>query len=72
MAKAQRLSFEQIEILLKSAYNLSGDLKRLPGENENFQVITQEGDRYVLKLADADLSSATLELEHQILKHLNY
>lgn len=70
MAKAQRLSFEQIEILLKSAYNLSGDLKRLPGENENFQVITQEGDRYVLKLADADLSSATLELEHQILKHL--
>jgi 4-aminobutyrate aminotransferase-like enzyme/Ser/Thr protein kinase RdoA (MazF antagonist) len=70
MVTAQRPSFEQIETLLKSAYDLSGELKRLPGENENYQVITQEGDRYILKLADADLSSATLNLEQRILQHL--
>ncbi|ANM29435.1 hypothetical protein ABI59_07300 [Acidobacteria bacterium Mor1] len=60
---------DAVRELLSGSYGVDGELKRLPGENENYSVTAGEGGRYVLKLADAGLRSDELELEHQAVEH---
>jgi 4-aminobutyrate aminotransferase-like enzyme/aminoglycoside phosphotransferase (APT) family kinase protein len=61
---------EQIESFIQQEYGLSGTVKRLPGENQNFQIESNDGEHFVLKLAGESLSSEILSLEHRILEHL--
>jgi 4-aminobutyrate aminotransferase-like enzyme/Ser/Thr protein kinase RdoA (MazF antagonist) len=71
--KADRSSYSinQIAELCASEYGLSGDITRLPGENENYQISTADGQRYVLKLAGEDHSSEMLELEYQVIEKVH-
>ena len=61
---------DQVAALCTSEYGLglgdrlSRQISRLPGENNNYQIVTADGQRYVLKLAGDDFPSALLELEH--------
>ena len=51
--------------LLAAGYDLKGDLTRLTGENENYEVLAEGGSRYVLKVAAANVTTEVLDLEHQ-------
>ena len=53
-----------ISDLLKNAYNITGTLTRLAGENENYLVESDNGMAYVLKLADDKTSTGMIEIEH--------
>ncbi len=61
---------EQLQALLRECYNISGELSRLPGENENFEVATKDEGRFVLKVAGENILRETLKLEHCIVEHL--
>ncbi len=59
-----------IRRLLDSQYGISGDIKRLPGENENYRVLMDDGRNLILKLAGVGAPGDMLLLEQRILKHL--
>ncbi len=56
---------EQVAALIAHEYGLEGEVARLAGENQNYGISTEDGRRFVLKLADDSLSSAEIELEHR-------
>ena len=56
---------------LADCYGLEGRLERLPGENFNFRVTTEEGERYVLKMVDEHMPSDLVELEQSLFEHLD-
>ncbi len=60
---------DAVRELLSGSYGIEGELKRLPGENENYAVSARDGGRFVLKLADSELRSDELELEHQAVEN---
>ncbi|MEE8155707.1 MAG: aminotransferase class III-fold pyridoxal phosphate-dependent enzyme [Phycisphaerales bacterium] len=57
-----------IDNLLAAEYGLSGSLTRLAGENENYLVETESGDRYVLKCVGDSIEAPTAELEHRLVE----
>ncbi|MDT8321649.1 MAG: phosphotransferase [Xanthomonadales bacterium] len=54
---------------LKSNYGITGDLKRLPGENLNYLVTTGAGRQYVAKLVDEDMPSDIISLAAEVIGH---
>lgn len=60
----------QIAELLAHEYDLKGELSRLSGENQNYLIQTEAGERYVFKLADETVTSEMIDLEYQAVEHL--
>jgi 4-aminobutyrate aminotransferase-like enzyme/Ser/Thr protein kinase RdoA (MazF antagonist) len=56
--------------LVRAEYGLDGEIKPLSGENENYLVSLADGRRYVLKRITERISSEVLEMERQIVAHL--
>lgn len=54
---------------LFDGYGIRGELKRLPGENLNYLVNADGGERYVLKIVDEDMPSAVVEMENKAISH---
>jgi Ser/Thr protein kinase RdoA (MazF antagonist) len=54
---------------LVDGYGIRGELQRLPGENLNYLVYTDGGERYVLKIVDEDMPAAVVEMENQAISH---
>lgn len=54
---------------LVDGYGIRGELKRLPGENMNFLVSAEGGDRFVLKIVDEDMPSEVVEMENRAISH---
>jgi len=49
---------------MREEYGLTGSLSRLPGENRNYRVDTEDGQRFVLKIATQPASEDLTALEH--------
>ncbi|MCP3977842.1 MAG: aminotransferase class III-fold pyridoxal phosphate-dependent enzyme [bacterium] len=49
--------------ILGRRYGLEGELRRLPGENENYLVTATDGRRFVLKIGLPDANPADVDLE---------
>lgn len=67
-----------VEILEKAVldclahhYGIRGRLERLPGENINYKVTTPAGKNYVLKLVDEHTPPEVVEMEVELLQHVN-
>lgn len=54
---------------IREAYGIDADLSRLPGENLNFLVITEEGCRFVAKIAGDQQPPEFVALERAALEH---
>ena len=66
-----RLSKVQALDLLESHFGLVGDVASLPSErDQNFRVVSDRGDRFVLKIAHPDVPTALLELQADALAFL--
>ena len=64
-------SIEDATQLMQKLYNLHGIAKALPSErDQNFLLQTEDGERYVLKIANATEERALLEAQNQVLAHL--
>ncbi len=59
-----------IDQLLDISYDISGQITRLAGENENYLVKTKNGRQYVLKLADGSTTTGMIEIEHLAVERL--
>lgn len=59
-----------IKRLLEIEYGLSGEIFRLDGENENYLIQTDTGQRFVLKLADEQTPDKMIEIEHLAVERL--
>jgi len=64
-------SMRALAELFASEYGLSGRITPLGGENENYQLDTSEGCRYVFKLADDQVSGELIDLEYQIARRIH-
>jgi 4-aminobutyrate aminotransferase-like enzyme/Ser/Thr protein kinase RdoA (MazF antagonist) len=69
-AKAQAPAADWIAALCAAEYDLTGQISRVGGENDNYLIVTPDGGRFVLKLAGHDFSSEMLELESQAIEHV--
>ncbi len=63
-------SLDTLAELVQVEYGLHGEITPLSGENENYLVALEDGRRYVLKLITERISSGVLEMEQQIVAHL--
>jgi len=63
-------SIEMITNLMKIEYDLSGEITRLAGENENYLIKKTDGTRFVLKLADDETTDGMIEIEHLAVERL--
>ncbi len=61
---------DAIAELLRVAYDLTGEIRQLRGENENYRITLTDGRSYALKRVTAPISSEVLEMEGQIVAHL--
>lgn len=61
---------DQITEFLAQEYELKGIISRLSGENLNYRVQTKDGERFVLKLADKNVSNEMMDLEYQAVEYL--
>jgi len=59
-----------IKKLLEIEYNLTGEVSRLAGENENYLIKKKDGTCFVLKLANDKTSTGMIELEHLAVERL--
>lgn len=50
-------------------YGLTGSLQRLPGENINFLVTTDQGQRFVFKIVGPDMPEEVVEMECAAIRH---
>ena len=57
--------------VLAENYGIAGELQRLPGENLNFKVTTDEGAHFVLKVVDEHMPPAVADMESALLNHLS-
>lgn len=55
---------------LQAGYGLTGTLQRLAGENINYRLTTPQGERYVLKIVDEHMPSSVVEMEFELLDHV--
>ena len=68
----QRPSLTKVQALdlLGSHFGLVGDVDSLPSwRDQNFRVVTDGGDRFVLKIANADEPMALLDLQTDAINH---
>ena len=66
-----RLSKAQALELLGSHYGIVGDVESLPSwRDQNFRVVSDGGDRFILKIANADEPMAVLDLQSDTLAFL--
>jgi len=56
--------------LLAEEYALQGSISRLAGENDNFLVVTDSGEKFVYKVADEERPRELIELEHRAVEAL--
>ncbi|NIR38917.1 MAG: serine kinase, partial [Actinobacteria bacterium] len=57
---------------LRQHYGLDGSLRPLPGDRDrNFLLATEEGARYVVKVSSPDESDEILEIEADLMEHLD-
>ncbi|MEM7194929.1 MAG: phosphotransferase [Pseudomonadota bacterium] len=62
---------DTLHFVLKDQYGISGQLKHLAGErDQNTLVITNDGSKYVLKIAGPDERKDTVDFQVQTLLHL--
>ncbi|MHA2148431.1 MAG: aminotransferase class III-fold pyridoxal phosphate-dependent enzyme [Candidatus Thorarchaeota archaeon] len=70
-AERPRLDVEQARDIVKSLYGLSGSLNELPSErDQNYHLIADGGEEYVLKIAARSEKRETLELQNSAMHHL--
>lgn len=50
-------------------YGLEGSLERLSGENLNYLLTLENGDRFVVKIVDEEMPAGVVEMESMALKH---
>jgi len=50
-------------------YGVKGSISRLLGENLNYLVTTERGERYILKIVDDDMPPEIVALEFQVIEH---
>jgi 4-aminobutyrate aminotransferase-like enzyme/Ser/Thr protein kinase RdoA (MazF antagonist) len=71
LAHAPRFSLEDAAALAHSLFGLHATAEALPSErDQNFRLITESGERFVLKIANAAESRAVLEAENAALRAL--
>ncbi|MBU1341713.1 MAG: aminotransferase class III-fold pyridoxal phosphate-dependent enzyme [Proteobacteria bacterium] len=63
-------SIDTITRLLEIEYDISGEIYRLAGENENYLIKKQDGTCFVLKLADEETTAGMIEIEHLAVERL--
>ena len=64
-------SIVQAQEIVRTIYGLSGSFRELPSErDQNFHVITDTGDEYVLKISAASEKQETLEFQNHAMHHL--
>lgn len=63
-------SIDTIKKLMETEYDVSGEITRLAGENENYLIKKKDGTCFVLKLADDDTTAGMLEIEYLSVEHL--
>ncbi len=74
MRDAERPNFDvtQADEIVKSLYGLSSSLKELPSErDQNYHVVADNGEEYVLKIAARSEKRETLELQNSGMLHLS-
>ena len=54
---------------LRDNYGLEGSLSRLGGENLNYLVQTDSGERFVFKIVDEDMPSEVVAMEFRAIEH---
>ena len=59
---------EIVRRVVSESYGIDGVLTRLPGENLNFLVETQNGRKWVAKIAGKDQGTKFVEMEHAALR----
>ncbi|MFW9975073.1 MAG: aminotransferase class III-fold pyridoxal phosphate-dependent enzyme, partial [Candidatus Thorarchaeota archaeon] len=70
----ERPNFKTNEVrdIVKSLYGLSGDIRELPSErDQNFHIIADTGEEYVLKIAAESERRETLEMQNSAMHHLS-
>jgi 4-aminobutyrate aminotransferase-like enzyme/Ser/Thr protein kinase RdoA (MazF antagonist) len=69
--KRPALSVPEAESILQRYYNLAGTLRELPSErDQNFHLVTDSGEQYVLKIAAETEKQTTLHFQNAALHHL--
>ena len=61
---------DSISQLLAHQYGIQGRVRRLAGENENYEITTPDGERFVLKLADDETRPEMIHMEAQAVRAL--
>jgi 4-aminobutyrate aminotransferase-like enzyme/Ser/Thr protein kinase RdoA (MazF antagonist) len=70
---SERPAFSPSEVqeILRSRYGLSGSFQELPSErDQNYHLVTDSGEEYVLKIASESEKKSTLLLQNAALHHL--
>ncbi|MHA1943435.1 MAG: phosphotransferase, partial [Candidatus Thorarchaeota archaeon] len=70
----ERPNFKATEasMIVETLYGLSGSIREMPSErDQNFHLITDTGEEYVLKIAAESEKSETLELQNSAMHHLS-
>ena len=65
------LSTKHLAEIFSQGYNLHGKISRLSGENQNYQITTPDGQRFVLKLAGQKQPDKLIELEQSVTEFLH-
>jgi 4-aminobutyrate aminotransferase-like enzyme/Ser/Thr protein kinase RdoA (MazF antagonist) len=71
LAHAPKFSIEDAQRFADEVYGLSASARPLPSErDQNFVLIDQAGQRFVLKIANATEQRSMLEAQNQVMQHL--
>ena len=66
-----RLSATDAEAVVKRHFGLDAEASALPSErDQNFRVVTDSGENFVLKISNSDEQRAVLELQNAVFAHL--
>src|SRR6266508_5475264 len=68
---APELTLKDAVRLAKELYGINGSVEMLPSErDQNFTIIRDSGERFVLKIANAIEEYAMLEAQNQVMEHV--
>jgi 4-aminobutyrate aminotransferase-like enzyme/Ser/Thr protein kinase RdoA (MazF antagonist) len=71
-AERPKINTDQARDSIKSLYGLSGSLRELPSErDQNYHLIADNGEEFVLKIAATSEKRVTLELQNSAMHHLS-
>ena len=69
--QAPNLTHEQVKEIATKIFGLTGELLPLGSErDQNFRIDTEEGDQYVIKIANSAENPAVIELQTDALEHI--